>query len=348
MPANIDAPHRAVAIVYIAVALLKPYAGNARAHPQRQITELVKAFRRFGMINPIIIDEHFVIIAGHGRWLAAKELGLEQVPTITVAGLSDAQKQALRLADNKLGLMSAWSPDQLRIELKAIEVDCTLEGLEIEIPGFSVGEIDVALTPKMSHDSSDDEAPAVPAEPRTKPGDIYILGPHRIGCGNVLDPVMMGRLMADDLADAAFQDFPYNVSIRGHANVRAKHREFAMASGEMSSDEFTTFLRDAAKASIAVSRDGAVHFLCMDWRSINELTAAADSVYGARLNLCVWNKNNSGMGSLYRSKHELVFVYRVGKSAHLNNVELGRHGRNRSNVWDYPSVNTGGARGERA
>ncbi len=153
--------------------------------------------------------------------------------------------------------------------------------------------------------------------------------------------------MSGDLADAAFTDPPYNVAIDGFAGGKGKvrHREFAHASGEMTASEFTAFLRDALGASASVSRDGAVHFVCMDHRHIRELLDAAGEVYAAQLNLCVWNKSNAGMGSLYRSKHELVFVFRVGETQHLNTVELGKHGRSRTNIWDYPSVNTfGGSR----
>lgn len=140
--------------------------------------------------------------------------------------------------------------------------------------------------------------------------------------------------------DAAFLDPPYNVRISGHANAKGRHREFAMASGEMTETEFRAFLTDSLGACAKVSRDGAVHFVCMDWRHMDDVTSVGSAIYGSLLNLCIWNKSNAGMGSLYRSKHELVFVYKVGTSPHFNAVELGRHGRNRTNVWDYASVNS--------
>jgi DNA modification methylase len=142
------------------------------------------------------------------------------------------------------------------------------------------------------------------------------------------------------LVDAAFLDPPYNVRISGHANARGRHREFAMASGEMSQEAFRTFLLEALGAVVQVSRAGAVHFVCIDWRHMDDVSAVGQSVYGELLNLCIWNKSNAGMGSLYRSKHELVFVFKVGTAPHFNAVELGRHGRNRTNVWDYASVNS--------
>ena len=176
---------------------------------------------------------------------------------------------------------------------------------------------------------------------RTRPGDIWILGEHRVGCGDGRDLGFLRAVVGDGAAvDAAFLDPPYKVRINGHANAKGRHREFVMASGEMSEDAFRTFLSHTLGACAGVSRDGAVHFVCMDWRHQADVAATGLSVYGDLLNLCVWNKSNAGMGSLYRSKHELVFVYRVGKAPHFNAVELGRHGRNRTNVWDYALVNS--------
>jgi DNA modification methylase len=346
LPASPAIPTHSLTVADRIVSELKPYAGNSRSHPDRQVDALADGYRQFGMINPILVDESGVIIAGHGRWLAARRAGLESVPTIELAGLTDMQKRKLRLSDNKIAALGGTHLDLHRIELGAIFQEALDLNIKVEIPGFSAGEIDVALTPKKNIDPADDQAPPPSAEPRTQPGDIIVLGPHRIACGDVRDQALMQRLMAGAVADAAFLDNPYNVEIGGHANVRTKHREFAMASGEMTPSEFEAFLYSAFDACAAVSRDGAVHFLTIDWRHIDELKAAADRIYGSLLNLCVWRKGNAGMGSLYRSQHELVFVYRVGQSAHFNAVELGRHGRNRTNCWDYPSVNTGGARAD--
>lgn len=219
-------------------------------------------------------------------------------------------------------------------ELGTIDVE-----LDLTLAGFATGEIDVILD---GQDDPDDEViPAVPETPRTKLGDIWILGDHRIGCGDGRDAEFLQRVVgADTKVDAAFLDPPYNVRISGHANSKGRHREFAMASGEMSESEFRAFLSETLGACTHVSCDGAVHFVCMDWRHMDDLATVGRELYGAFLNLCVWNKSNAGMGSLYRSKHELVFVYRVGDAPHLNMVELGKHGRNRTNVWDYASVNS--------
>jgi len=188
---------------------------------------------------------------------------------------------------------------------------------------------------KAANDPDDEVIPAVPSEPRTNPGDIWVLGDHRLGCGDSRDVEFLRRVIGKGASiDAAFLDPPYNVKINGHANAAGRHREFAMASGEMSTSEFRIFLEETLGAAARVSRDGAIHFVCMDWRHLDDLSAAGGAVYGDLLNICVWNKSNAGMGSLYRSKHELVFVYKVGSAPHFNAVELGKHGRNRTNVWD--------------
>ncbi|WP_293906506.1 DNA methyltransferase [Phenylobacterium sp.] len=339
MTANLVAPSLRLVITYCPPVDLKPDPGNARTHTKKQVAQIAASMSTFGFTNPVLADEYLCVIAGHGRLLAAKQLGLDTVPYIMLTGLSEVQKRALRLADNKIASNAGWDPDLLRVELAAItELEVSFD---ITVTGFASGEIDVLLSGAMGADPDEDIVPAVPAEPKTKLGDIWILGEHRIGCGDCRDSGFLRQVMGPGVvADAAFLDPPYNVRIDGHANVRSHHREFAMASGEMTSSAFTEFLAETLGACAAVSRDGAVHFVCMDWRHMDEVRAAGDIAYGAFLNLCVWNKSNAGMGSLYRSKHELVFVYRVGQAQHFNAVELGRHGRNRTNVWDYASVNT--------
>jgi DNA modification methylase len=324
-------------VVYRPASALQPDPRNARTHPKRQIEQLVRSIQEFGFTNPVLIDEAHVLIAGHGRLRAAKELGLFEIPTITLEGLCEAQKKALRLADNKIALNAGWDLEILKVELGEIgtlDVD-----FDLSLTGFSSGEIDVAL--KAANDPDDEIIPAVPRVPRTKLGDIWVLGHHRLGCGDGRDSDFLRRIVGDGASiDAAFLDPPYNVKINGHANAAGRHREFAMASGEMSTGEFRTFLLETLGAATRVSRDGAVHFVCMDWRHLDDVSAAGAHVYDELLNICVWNKSNAGMGSLYRSKHELVFVYKVGAATHFNAVELGKHGRNRTNVWDYASVNS--------
>ncbi|WP_298885691.1 DNA methyltransferase [uncultured Bradyrhizobium sp.] len=324
-------------IIYRPLGDLIPDPRNARSHPKRQIEQLKASIAEFGFTNPILIDPEARIIAGHGRLQAAKTMGLAQVPTITLTGLSEPQKRALRIADNKIALNAGWDLEILQQELgelAAIDLD-----IDVTLTGFSTGEIDFILAKSAAPD--EDVLPPLPATPRTRPGDIWILGEHRIGCGDARERQFLQRVLGgENRVDVAFLDPPYNVRIKGNANPAGRHGEFAMASGEMSEPQFRAFLSETLGAAAAISREGAVHFVCMDWRHMDSVSAVGSSVYGELLNLCIWNKSNAGMGSLYRSKHELVFVYRVGTAAHLNMIELGRHGRNRTNVWDYASVNS--------
>lgn len=326
-----------LAVTYRAISDLIPDPRNARTHPKRQIDQLRASIDEFGFTNPILADPEGRIIAGHGRLQAARAMGISEVPTIILPGLSETQKRALRIADNKIALNAGWDLEILQSELgelASLDVD-----IDPTLTGFSTGEIDVILA--SSADPDDEVIPPVPATPRTKPGDIWILGDHRIGCGDSRDAEFLQRVIGEGgRVDAAFLDPPYNVKIGGHAVSAGRHREFAMASGEMSESEFRTFLADTLGAAARCSRNGAVHFVCMDWRHMDSVSAVGSAAYGELLNLCIWNKSNAGMGSLYRSKHELVFVYRVGTAPHLNMVELGKHGRNRTNVWDYASVNS--------
>jgi DNA modification methylase len=328
---------RTLQVVYKAPGDLTPDPRNARTHSKKQVAQIVQSISAFGFTNPILADPEGNLIAGHGRLRAAKDMGLATVPVITLDGLTEPQKRALRLADNKIALNAGWDTEILKLEL----ADLSMPDIDIDLglTGFSPGEIDVVLS--ESEDPDDEVIPAVPESPRVKPGDIWQLGEHRIGCGDGRDVAFLRAIIGEGSSvDCAFLDPPYNVKINGHANAKGRHREFAMASGEMSEAEFRTFLSDTLGACVKVSRDGAVHFVCMDWRHMDDVTASITDIYDDLLNICVWNKSNAGMGSLYRSKHEMVFVYRVGSGPHTNNVELGKHGRNRTNVWDYASVNS--------
>ena len=326
-----------LAVTYRPIGTLRPDPRNARTHPKQQVDQIVASIRQFGFVNPILTDPDGRIIAGHGRLMAAKAMGLAEVPTIHIHGLSEAQKRALRIADNKIALGAGWDLDVLKVELA--ELGSLDLGFNLSVTGFSTGELDIILN--GTADPDDELIPAAPASPQTRVGDIWILGEHRVGCGDARDLDFVRRLVGEEAAvDAAFLDPPYNVQISGHANAVGRHREFAMASGEMDEAEFRAFLKQTLGVSVSVSRDGAVHFICMDWRHMDDVSTVGKAVYGELLNVCVWNKSNAGMGSLYRSKHELVFVFRVGDMPHFNAVELGKHGRNRTNVWEYASVNS--------
>jgi len=321
---------------------LRPQDRNARIHSKRQIRQIAASIRQFGFNNPVLTDDNLHIIAGHGRVEAAKLLGEATVPTVCLSHLSDAQKRAYVLADNALATKAGWDRDILAIELQGL-IDL---GFDVELTGFEAAEIDLILVDwqEASAESAAadqvtecDDGPTV-----SRCGDFWCLGSHRLLCVDARSPDAYTQLLGDTKADLVFTDPPYNVRIDGHVSGlgRVKHREFAMASGEMTEDEFTQFLKTTLGAAVNASRDGALHYVCMDWRHLFEALSAGKTLYDSLLNLCVWNKDNGGMGSFYRSKHELVLVFKVGTAKHTNNVELGRHGRNRTNVWDYAGANT--------
>lgn len=333
-------------VIHLPVASLRPYSRNARTHSQKQIAQIAASIKTFGFNNPVLIDKDGVIIAGHGRVAAAKSLGLESVPVIRLEHMSEAQKRAYILADNKLAEKAGWDSDILAIELQNLmEYDLDFD---ISITGFEMPEIDVLISGPSSKPEKADPLDAVPAVAQTsvtRPGDIWQIGPHRLICGNALERDTYTRLLDGEQAQMVFTDPPYNVPIDGHVSGLGKlqHREFAMASGEMSKSEFTGFLRAVFGNLAAASVNGAIHFVAMDWRHMAEVLEASQGTYSELKNLCIWAKSNGGMGSLYRSQHELFFVFKSGTAAHINNVELGKHGRYRTNVWSYAGVNAFGA-----
>jgi len=323
---------------------LKPNPRNARTHSKKQIRHIADSIIAYGFTVPVLVDENAVILAGHGRLGAAKLLGLSKVPTIVLEGLSEAKKRALLLADNKIADKAGWDRQRLAIELPELSELLIAEDLDISVTGFEPVEID-QIASDFEEDTSD-PADAVKndwlsAAVVSKPADLWQLGNHRLLCADARNRTDLDRLMDRERAAMAFLDPPYNVKIKSIVGRgRAKHGEFAMASGEMSRTEFVAFLDQTLSNAESLSREGAVHFVCMDWRHIGELIEAGQSVYGNMLNLVVWAKTNGGQGSFYRSQHELIGVFRVGETQHLNNIELGRHGRSRSNVWHYAGVNT--------
>ncbi len=288
---------------------LRPYSRNGRTHSRKQIRQIADSIERFGFTNPVLVSDDGDIIAGHGR----------------VAG---------------------WDQDILAIELQAlIDLD-----FDVTLTGFSLAEVDFTLDAARERDPDappgvEDEVPAIQAEAVTKMGDVWVLGRHRLICGDARDPQDYARLLGDERVDLVFTDPPYNVPIDGHVcgSGRIRHREFAMGVGEMSQDAFTGFLKNALKPMAANCRDGAIAYVCMDWRHMTEVLNAGSEVFSELKNLCVWNKTNGGMGTFYRSKHELVFVYKVGTAAHTNTFGLGDSGRYRTNVWDYAGISSMGA-----
>lgn len=329
-----------------AVTALRPYAANARTHSKKQVLQIAESIRSFGFTNPVLIGDDGEILAGHGRVLAARELGIDTVPTIKLSHLSATERRAYVLADNKLALNAGWDKEILAIELQAL-VDLDFD---VTLTGFSLAEIDLALdqAKEASPASTDKAADLIPEPPKTavsQKGDLWLLGRHRLLCGDARSAEDVGRLVGDARVDTIFTDPPYNVPIDGHVGGlgAVKHREFAFASGEMTRAEFTQFLTTTLGCAAAVAKDGAIAFVCMDWRHMRELLDAGEAVFSELKNLCVWNKTNGGMGSFYRSKHELIFVFKVGTAAHTNSFGLGETGRYRTNVWDYAGISSLGA-----
>ena len=327
-------------VMDLPTASLTPGKGHARLHSREQIQRVADSIRRFGFLNPILIDDGNEIVAGHGRWEAAKHMGLETVPTLRASFLSEADKRAYRLADNRLAELAGWDDDLLRIEFEFL-IDADFDPI---ITGFDTVDIDALLVGDISRSDpadaldadTDRERPAVP-----RLGDVWLLGDHRVLCGDARDPDAYAVLLGDEQAQLVVTDPPYNVKIDGHVCGlgSVQHRSFAMAAGEMSEEEFTRFLAEVFGNLATVSSDGAIQFIFMDWRHLGELLAAAKSNYDEIKNLIVWVKTNAGMGSFYRSQHEMILAAKVGTAPHINNFKLGSK-RYRTNVWTYPGVNT--------
>jgi DNA modification methylase len=323
----------------IAITGLTALGRETRKHPLAQIRKLQTSIERFGFVLPIIVDRRGRVVAGWALVLAAKKMGLQEVPAITLADLGEAQLRALRLALNRLAEDSQWDPGALTLEFSEIlEIDAEID---LQISGFEMAEIDVALEGASEDEEDDLFDIGMSAEPVTRPGDLWSLGDHRILCDDALLAESYCRLLNTERAEMMFTDPPWNFPIEGNVSGlgAVKHKDFAMASGEMSSQEFQVFLATALGHAAEYSTDGSLHYVCIDWRHMLELTSAVAKIYSETKNLCVWNKTNAGMGSLYRSQHELIFVFKKGHQPHINNIELGRFGRHRSNVWTYPGQN---------
>ena len=322
---------------------LRPYPNNARTHSKKQIRQIANSIQKFGFCNPVLIDDAKQIIAGHGRVEAAKLLGIDAVPTCRLSHLSEADKRAYILADNKLAEKAGWDKELLAIELQGlIDLD-----VEIELTGFEMPEIDLILEDAREANGAssgpEDDVPQYPSGPVVSQAeDLWLLGNHRLLCADARDPTAYESLLEGAKAEFVLTDPPYNVVIDGNVCGlgRIRHRDFAMGCGEMNEAEFIAFLETVFERLAENTVDGSIHQICMDWRHMWEMLAAGRKVYGELKNLCVWNKGNAGMGSFYRSKHELVFVWKSGAAAHTNNFELGQHGRNRTNVWDYAGISS--------
>jgi DNA modification methylase len=334
-----------ISIVYRPIEQLTPNPANPRVHSKKQIRQIAESIRVFGFNVPVLVDRHGNVVCGHGRLLACRELGITEVPTLRLDHLTPAQARAFMIADNRLTEIATWDDRLLAEQLQ----DLSISGLDfsLETTGFEMGEIDLRIAsledlPAQDDDPADVLPEVVAGPPVSKLGDVWVLGRHRVLCRSALDLQAFTALMGEERATMVFTDPPYNVPIDGHASGLGgiHHRPFPMASGEMDKAEFTAFLVQACRNLAAFSDGGSLHYICMDWRHLEELLAAGADTYGELKNLCAWVKDNSGMGSLYRSQHELILVFKQRGGTHRNNVQLGQFGRNRSNVWRYPGVNS--------
>jgi DNA modification methylase len=331
------------------IVLKSPYAlrrnsRNARTHSKKQIRQIANSIDRFGFTAPVLVDSDCVILAGHGRVEAAKLLNLKTIPVIAIDHLSDAEKRVYILTDNKTALNAGWDQQILETELSELLGILPDEGMDLTLTGFGEAEVDGLLLNSGSDRAqpSDENIPEIPAKPVTQLDDMWEAGKHRIICGDARLAETFKRLMRGKKAIMVFTDPPYNVPIAGHVGGRGrtKHREFAVGVGELSSREFREFLENVLDHCAEYSVNGSIHYVCMDWRHTEELSAAGRAVYSTLKNICVWVKNNAGQGSFYRSQHELVFVFKNGDGEHINTFELGQHGRTRTNVWNYAGVNS--------
>lgn len=325
------------------LALFKVPARQIRKHPEKQIVALAASYRQFGFVVPILTDRRNDIISGVGRVLAAQRAGLTEIPVIEITHLTETQIRAFRIADNKLGELSSFDEKELAIEIDAI---ISAGDVSVEAIGFETAEIDLLLD-RADEPEVDpaDEIPEPPVDPVTESGDLWLLGEHRLLCGSSLEAAAWAELMNGKRGSASFTDPPYNVPINGHVSGlgATRHTEFQHASGEMSEAEFIEFNITYLTHLADNLSDGAILFVCMDWKHLFEILTAAKKSKLDLVNLCVWNKTNGGMGSLYRSKHEMVLVLKKGRGKHTNNVKLGATGRYRCNVWDYAGANSFGS-----
>src|SRR5215831_430998 len=342
------ASHRAAAlvpqssIVQWAIDQLTLDPGNPRRHSKKQIRQLAESIKAFGFNVPILIDRSGKIIAGHGRVLAARALGITEVPTLCLDHLSSAQARAFMIADNRLTEIATWDNPLLAQQLK----DLSLLDLDfsLEVTGFDLREIDLRIasledTPDRADDPAD-VVPEVPASPPvSKPDDLWRLDRHRVLCGNALDPEAFTALMGEERAAMVFTDPPDDLPIDGDAGGLGSdhHHPGPITSGEMDRAEFTAFLSQAFQNLAAFSLDGALHFIRVNWRDIGELLTAGRGTYGEPKDLCVWVRHDVSTGSLYRGQHELVFVFQHGRNRHRNTIRLGR---NRGDVWHYPGTSS--------
>ena len=331
-------------IVRVPIQRLRPSTGHARLHSDAKIIGLVAAIRRFGFVEPILVDQDFTIISGMARWMACQEMGVAEVPVIVISHLSAVEVRALRIALGRFPEWATWDHDQLRVELPAIVAD--LPDLSMQEIGFTVQEVDRLITRSTKEDQ--DPADEVPEADNTalaisRAGDLWRLDQHLVLCGDALEAESYDRLLGSTAVRMVLTDPPYNVPINGHVTKRVgKFDEFAMASGEMTDDQFREFLRKVYLQIARATVPGAIGYFFIDWRHARTMQQAADGVFFEFKNHIVWVKDAPALGTFYRSQHEFVLVFKIAEGRHINNFALGQHGRTRSNVWQYAGMSSFG------
>lgn len=335
----IKKPEFILAVEYLPIGDIKEYDRNPRLHPKAQLKKLERSIGTTGQLNPLLVDENRVIIAGHARFKVALMLGMSHIPVIILSHLSEAQKRAYRIADNKIQEGGEWHAALLLEEVEFVLASDDV--IDLEDYGFDVTEIDI-LAGYTGHADAETKVESVPPVDRTRPaiaqsGDLWLVGHHRIHCGDSLDDKSFGAVMGGQKAHAVVADMPWNVPIKGHVSGLGKvqHPEFAMMAGELSRQEFREKIRQSFELQAAWAHPGALHYQFIDWRSVADMILAGEKVHDSLINLAVWVKPNGGMGALLRSRHELCCIFRGKGGRHRNNVQLGKHGRYRTNVWEY-------------
>jgi DNA modification methylase len=330
-------------IEWVPLKGLKKSARNARTHSKKQIKQIANSIHRFGFITPIVVDANNRIRAGFGRAEAAGSIGLKTVPILRITDLSETELRAFMLADNRIAESAGWDREILALELNELQVALPEIGLDLDITGFEAAQVEAVISDfSESQTNPAEEIPDIEQVAMARPGDLFLLGKHRLVVGDARTSKDYSRLMGAELAEMVFLDPPYNLPLQGNVagHGRIKYREFAHGSGELTSPQFTQFLKDALCTCARFTTDGSIVYVCMDWRHSGELLEAGAVAFDELKNICVWTKANAGLGSFYRSAHEFVFVYKKGKTPHINTFGLGQNGRSRTNVWPYSGANS--------
>ena len=333
--------HSKLVVTRRPVGDLKPYPKNARRHSRKQLRKIAESLQRFGWTNPILIDENGMVLAGHGRLEAAQMLGWEFVETICLAGFSEEEKRAYILADNRIAEEAGWDRDLLAIEFSTLIED----GFEVELTGFDTIEIDRVLGFDVPSDPDEErvDLPDGSEVAVSRPGDVWTVGDQTLINGNARDPAAYRQMLGDERAQMIFTDPPYGGSIAGYlpGKGKAKHREFVEGSANESGNAFVEgFLLPAFERIAENAEDGAIAYVCCDWRHLREFLDATDAAFTELKNIICWVKTNASLGGFLRSQHELILACKVKPGKHINNSSMITGGRHRSNVWTMPGANT--------